>query len=263
VKKGGRHIFLLLRNEKYWQFLHLLVPGYLIGAVWYLRFYSSSLLARFYRMALRQGQPPHTCFYSNKCEWSEAFLKELSATPYKSEFHFVCIDTTPRSQLPTWLKQVPTLLIKGADEPVKVGGDVMNWMYERKMGDTNRVSPPSGNRGQSNSQNSNSGSGAGAEEPEAWNISEMGGKLSESYGNLINGSGASVESSSSKNFDFAFLNGNAATGEKSGQGMGMSGQDGGGSKKSKKEDLLNKQLESYQRNRDIGIPNLRPRQAPM
>jgi hypothetical protein len=263
VKKGGRHIFLLLRNEKYWQFLPPLVPGYLIGAVWYLRFYSSSLLARFYRMALRQGQPPHTCFYSNKCEWSEAFLKELSATPYKSEFHFVCIDTTPRSQLPTWLKQVPTLLIKGADEPVKVGGDVMNWMYERKMGDTNRVSPPSGNRGQSNSQNSNSGSGAGAEEPEAWNISEMGGKLSESYGNLINGSGASVESSSSKNFDFAFLNGNAATGEKSGQGMGMSGQDGGGSKKSKKEDLLNKQLESYQRNRDIGIPNLRPRQAPM
>jgi hypothetical protein len=216
-------------------------------------------------MALRQGQPPHTCFYSNKCEWSEAFLKELSTTPYKSEFHFVCIDTTPRSQLPTWLKQVPTLLIKGADEPVKVGGDVMNWMYERKMGDTNRVSPPSGNRGQSNPQNSNSGSGAGAGvgEPEAWNISEMGGKLSESYGNLINGSGASVESSSSKNFDFAFLNGNAATGEKTGQGMGMSGQDGGGSKKSKKEDLLNKQLESYQRNRDIGIPNLRPRQAPM
>ena len=263
MKKDGRHIFLLLRNGKHRQFLPPLVPGYLIGAVLYMRFYSSSLLARFYRMALRQGQPPHTCFYSNKCEWSEAFLKELSATPYKSEFHFVCIDTTPRSQLPTWLKQVPTLLIKGADEPVKVGGDVMNWMYERKMGDTNRVSPPSGNRGQSNSQNSNSGSGAGAEEPEAWNISEMGGKLSESYGNLINGSGASVESSSSKNFDFAFLNGNAATGEKTGQGMGMSGQDGGGSKKSKKEDLLNKQLESYQRNRDIGIPNLRPRQAPM
>ena len=89
----------------------------------------------------------------------------------------------------------------------------------------------------------------------------MGGKLSESYGNLINGSGASVESSSSKNFDFGFLNGNAAPGDRTTQGIGMPGQDSGGTKKSKKEDLLNKQLESYQRNRDVGIPNMRPRAA--
>uniref|UniRef100_A0A6C0K5X9 Uncharacterized protein n=1 Tax=viral metagenome TaxID=1070528 RepID=A0A6C0K5X9_9ZZZZ len=209
-------------------------------------------------MALRQGQPPHSCFYSNKCEWSEAFLKELSTTPYKSEFHFICIDTTPRSQLPAWLKQVPTLLIKGVDEPVKTGGDVMNWLYERKMVDTNRSNnSSSGNRGQNGPTPA-----AASSEPEAWNISEMGGKLSESYGNLINGSGASVESSSSKNFDFGFLNGNASPGDRTTQGIGMSGQDGGGSKKSKKEDLLNKQLESYQRNRDAGMPNMRPR-APM
>jgi hypothetical protein len=146
-------------------------------------------------MALRQTQPPHTCFYSNKCEWSQAFIKELSTTPYKGEFHFVCIDTTQRGQLPNWLKQVPTLVIKGDEEPIKVNGDVMNWIYERKMKDTSRapasVAQPSG--------------GAGPGEPEAWNISEMGGKLSESYGVLVDGSGASVESSSSKNFDLRHL----------------------------------------------------------
>ena len=209
-------------------------------------------------MALRQTQPPHTCFYSNKCEWSQAFIKELSSTPYKGEFHFVCIDTTSRGQLPNWLKQVPTLVIKGDEEPIKVNGDVMNWIYERKLKDTSRapaaVAQPSG------------GPGAAAGEPEAWNISEMGGKLSESYGNLINGSGASVENSSSKNFDFGFLNGNAAPGDRTTQGIGMSGSgmgaDGGG-KKSKKEELLNKQLESYQRSRDIGIPQMRPKQGPI
>ena len=82
-------------------------------------------------MALRQSQPPHICFYSNKCDWSEAFIKELSTTQYKQEFQFVCVDTTPKSQLPNWLKQVPTLLIKGDPEPVKVNSDVLNWLYER------------------------------------------------------------------------------------------------------------------------------------
>ena len=89
-------------------------------------------------MALRQSQPPHICFYSNKCDWSEAFIKELSTTQYKQEFQFVCVDTTPKSQLPNWLKQVPTLLIKGDPEPVKVNSDVLNWLYERKMKDTSR-----------------------------------------------------------------------------------------------------------------------------
>jgi hypothetical protein len=203
-------------------------------------------------MALRQTQPPHTCFYSNKCEWSQAFIKELSATQYKGEFHFVCIDTTPRGQLPNWLKQVPTLVIKGDEEPIKVNGDVMNWIYERKMKDTSRapaaVAQPSG------------GPGAAAGEPEAWNISEMGGKLSESYGVLVDGSGASVESSSSKNFDFGFLNGNAAPGDRTMQGIGGSGGRQEPSRsKSKKEEMFDKQMEAYQRSRDSGMPQTRPR----
>ena len=196
-------------------------------------------------MALRQSQPPHVCYYSNKCEWSEAFLKELSSTPYKSEFHFVCIDTTQRSQMPNWLKQVPTLVIKNDKEPMKTNGDVLNWLYERKMKDTSR-SPTV------------QSAAALSSEPEAWNISEMGGKLSESYGNLVGGSGASVESSSSKNFDFGFLNGNAAPGDRTTQGMGDSGmKQEPGRSKSKKEELFDRQLDAYQQNRDVGLPQRR------
>ena len=203
-----------------------------------------------FRMALRQQQPPHVCYYSNKCDWSEAFLKELSATPYKSEFHFVCVDTTPRPQLPNWLKQVPTLMIRNDKEPIKTNSDVLNWLYERKMNDTARSPTPS----------SSSGSSGSGGDPEAWNISEMGGKLSESYGNLVGGSSASVESSSSKNFDFGFLGGNASPGDRTTQGMGMS--DSGmkqepGRSKSKKEELFDKQMDQYQKGRDVGMPQKR------
>ena len=203
-------------------------------------------------MALRQSQPPHVCYYSNKCEWSEAFLKELSTTPYKSEFHFVCIDTTQRSQLPNWLKQVPTLVIKNDKEPIKTNGDVLNWLYERKMKDPSRS--PTASTGQQTQ--------AAGSEPEAWNISEMGGKLSESYGNLIGGSGAEVESSSSKNFDFGFLNGNAAPGDRTTQNMGINDSSSGmrqepGRSKSKKEELFDRQMDVYQKNRDVGLPQRR------
>jgi hypothetical protein len=197
-------------------------------------------------MALRQGQPSNICFYSNKCDWSEAFLKELSKTPYKSEFQFVCVDNTPRSQLPDWLKQVPTLMVRNDQEPIKTNSDVLNWLYERKMKDTSRE--PSG----TNTLVSQT------DEPEAWNISEMGGKLSESYGTLVNGSGAAVENSSSKNFDFGFLNGNAAPGIRTTQSMGDSNmKQEPGRQKSKKEELFNRELEAFQKNRDVGLPQKR------
>jgi len=205
------------------------------------------------RMALRQGQPNNVCFYSNKCEWSEAFLKELAKTPYKSEFQFVCIDTTPRAQLPTWLKQVPTLLIRDDQEPVKTNSDVLNWLYERKMKDGSQAQaqlPPRGPMP--------AGPGAQSDEPEAWNIAEMGGKLSESYGNLVEGSGASVDNSSTKNFDFGFLNGSAATGDRTTQSMGDSNiRQEAGRTKSKKEEMFDRQMDAYQKNRDVGLPQKR------
>jgi hypothetical protein len=96
------------------------------------------------------------------------------------------------------------------------------------------------------------------DEPEAWNSAEMGGKLSESYGNLVEGSGASVDNSSTKNFDFSFLNGNAASGDRSAQGMGDSNMRQEPSRtKSKKEEMFDRQMEAYQKNRDTGLPQKR------
>ena len=201
-------------------------------------------------MALRQSQPPNICFYSNKCDWSEAFLKELSSTPYKNEFQFICVDTTPRSQLPTWLKQVPTLLIKADKEPVKTNSEVLNWLYERKMADTSRSPTQSTSKPQM------------SDEPEAWNIAEMGGKLSESYGHLVDGTGASVDNSGLKNFDFGFLNGNAAPGDRTMQNIGDSGmKQEPGRSKSKKEEMFDRQMDAYQKSRDMGLPQVRPKQT--
>ena len=200
-------------------------------------------------MANRQA---NICFYSNKCDWSEAFIKELAATPYKTEFQYVCVDTTPRSQLPEWLKKVPTLLIRGDDPPIKTDSEVLNWLYIRKLKDTQReparLQQPQGK--------------PVSVEPEAWNVSEMGGKLSESYGNLVEGSGAAVQNSSSKNFDFGFLNGNAAPGDRTTQGIGGdSMRQEPGRAKSKKEEMFDKQMEAYQQSRDTGLPLVRPRMA--
>jgi hypothetical protein len=196
-------------------------------------------------MSYRQ-EAANICFYSNKCDWSEAFIKELAATPYKREFQYVCVDTTPRSQLPDWLKKVPTLLIRDDETPIKTDSEVLNWLYVRKLKDTQRE--PAKVQAMSSS------------EPEAWNISEMGGKLSESYGNLAEGS--AVENSSSKNFDFGFLNGNASPGDRTMQGIGgssMKQEPGRG--KSKKEEMFDKQMEAYQQSRESGIPQMRPRIA--
>ena len=208
-------------------------------------------------MALRQGQPNNICFYSNKCDWSEAFLKELSKTSYKSEFQFVCVDTASRSDLPTWLKQVPTLLIRDDKEPIKTNSDVLNWLYERKLKDTTR-NPSQASSSGSNQMPRGPMPAGGIDEPEAWNMAEMGGKLSESYGNLVDGSSASVDNSSTKNFDFGFLNGGAAQGDRTTQSMGDSSvRQEPGRTKSKKEEMFDRQMEAYQKNRDSGLPQKR------
>lgn len=202
-------------------------------------------------MALRQGQPANICFYSNKCDWSSAFIKEISQTPYKLEFQYICVDTTPRAQLPDWLKQTPTLVIRNDQEPIKVNSDVMNWLYERKMKDPGYVSKPGANK---------TAGPTAASEPEAWNMMEMGGRLSESYSNVINGSGSVVENSSNKNFDFEFLGGSASPGDRTTQSIGDSGmRQEPGRQKSKKEEMFDRQMDAYQKNRDTGMPQARPR----
>ena len=79
----------------------------------------------------------HMCFFSTRCRYSQAFLEELSRTPYSREFRFVCVDAPPggvRPTLPPYVRAVPTLMIQGEHEP-RTDAAVMNWLSERRLMD--------------------------------------------------------------------------------------------------------------------------------
>lgn len=192
------------------------------------------------RQLTQSSQPIHICFYSNRCEWSKAFITELSQTPYKNEFRFVCADPSPtRQPLPSWLKKVPTLVISGEQQP-RTDSDVMNWLYERKMRD-------------GGSKGGGGGGGGGPTEPEPL-VSDAGNGMGDSYSPI------NMDTSAQGNggleaignfYGFSMLNEPTAVGTKEGsyfQSTDMSG------KRSKKEELLDKQMESYMKQRDMGMP---------
>lgn len=188
----------------------------------------------------RVGNPQHICYYSNKCEWSKGFLKELAKTPYKNEFAFLCVDPGPnRPPLPGWLKKVPTLVIRGEPEPL-TDGEVFNWLSIRRLQD-------SGGTAASSSRPGGGGGGPGEDsmlEPYMWN--EMGGSLTKGFSFVDN-------STDAPQGNFEFLNGGAAPGTRTGSDI----PDGRGQQeqqKSRKAALFDKQMETYMRSRDDGMP---------
>jgi hypothetical protein len=197
------------------------------------------------------SQPIHICYYSNRCQWSRAFITELAQTPWKAQFHFVCVDPGPsRPPLPSWLKKVPTLVLQGDPEP-KTDSEVMNWLYEKKMRE--EAAKPSGGGGPV--------PGAGGE-PEAWNMIEQGtGGGGFSYSGLDVDTSASDKSTGGYSMPgaFSFLNGAAASSSQSAAGTGFAPAGGVGTKKSKKEEMFDKQMEAYQRDRDSGMPRFQQR----
>ena len=179
----------------------------------------------------RAGNPQHICYYSNKCKWSEGFIKELSKTSYKSEFAFICVDPSPnRAALPSWLKKVPTLVVKGAPEPL-TDGEVMNWLSIRRLQDSGAK------QGQSSPQ--------GEPEPEAYMWNEMGGSLTKNFSSVDN-------SSDAPQGNFEYLNG-AAPGTRTGSDMPDNANQTK-EQKSRKAALFDKQMESYMQNRNDGMP---------
>jgi len=184
------------------------------------------------------GGPQHICFYSNKCRWSEAFIKAIAQSPFKRDVNFICVDAKPdgsRAKLPSWLKKVPTLVIKGEDEP-RTDSAVMNWLSEqilmtKKGGDS---------------------SNPASSEPEPWISGEMGSSFTKGF-SFIGGN----DTNDAPVGNFEFLNGQNASGTKTasdipGGGLGARGQ------KSKKEEMFDKQMEEYMRQRGNGMP-----QAPL
>lgn len=189
--------------------------------------------------------PIHICFYSNSCKWSKAFLEELSQTPYKKEFRYVCVDPSPnRPSLPGWLKKVPTLVISGEPEP-RTDGNVMNWLYEKRMKEST----------QQTSAQANSPDGVPGGEPMGWNSMEHV-SFAKGFGYSFNDSDTSTTGMGGSKLPgaFSFLNGQAAPGERTTNDFPGGGGAQQGRQKSKKEELFDKQMEAYQRAREEGMP---------
>jgi hypothetical protein len=195
------------------------------------------------------GGGRNICFYSKKCPWCKAFILELAKTPWKNQFQFISVDPGPtRPQLPKWLEKVPTLVIAGEPEP-RVDGEVMNWIFEKKA-----ATGGSGGGGVS---------GTAGGEPEAFNMLE---NTNFSKGG-ISYSGLDIDTSSqgdggySMPGTFSFLGGGASGGDRMSQDLdrgGAAGRQGGSmaavGKRSKKEELFDKQMEMYKLDRERGMP---------
>jgi hypothetical protein len=197
---------------------------------------------------MNRGTPSqiHICFYSSRCEWSKAFISEISKTPYHKTFRFISVDPSPtRPQLPSWLKQTPTLVISGEPEP-RTDGEVMNWLYECKMRD-----------GGGNSSDGSSGAPSGPIEPEPYLDMEMGGSFGDSYSFLGDDTTAQGNGGMRMKHNFTYLNGQdgVSTREVSNFQTTSSNQ-----KRSKKEELLDQQMEQFMKSRDSGIPQRIARQ---
>jgi hypothetical protein len=196
-----------------------------------------------------QPQPIHICFYSNRCEWSKAFVTEISQTPYHKEFRFICVDPAPnRPQLPSWLKQTPTLVVQGEPEP-RTNSEVMNWLYERKMKDGGGSRQQQGGGG--------GGAPAGPMEPEPYLDSEMGGGFGDSYSFLGDDTSAQGNGGLRGGHSFTYLNGQDSTSTREASNFQTTSSN---QKRSKKEELLDQQMEQFMKSRDMGMPKPMMRQ---
>jgi len=192
--------------------------------------------------------PVHICFYSNRCDWSKVFVEEISKTNYAAEFRFICVDPGPsRPALPTWLKQTPTLVISGEPEP-RTNSEVMNWLYERKMKE--------GGGSKSDGAN-NGGSAPAALEPEPYLDSEMGGGYGDSYSFIGADTSAQGNGGMTMKHNFTYLGGGDAVSTREASNFQTTNSN---AKRSKKEEMLDAQMEQYKASRDIGIPQRVARQ---
>lgn len=186
--------------------------------------------------------PIHICFYSNRCDWSKAFIEEISKTSYHALFRFICVDPSQnRPQLPSWLKQTPTLVISGEPEP-RTNSDVTNWLYEQKLKDDGAKTV--------------NGEG-GSLEPEPYLDIEMGGSFGDSYSFIGEDTSAQGNGGLSMKHNFTFLQGQDSVGTREASNFQTTSSN---QKRSKKEEMLDQQMEQYKANRDIGMPQRIARQ---
>ena len=118
----------------------------------------------------------------------------------------------------------------------------MNWLYEKKMKEGEKLRP-AGHQGPV--------PGAGGE-PDAWNTMEQGSfSKGFSYSGLDTDTSAQGSGGMTMPGAFSFLGGAAGS---SGQDAVGTGRPEPSLKKSKKEEMFDKQMEAYQRDRNAGVP---------
>jgi len=195
---------------------------------------------------MSRAAPIHICFYSNRCQWSKVFIEEISRTEHHKDFRFVCVDPSQnRPALPSWLKQTPTLVIRGETQP-RTDAEVMNWLYEQRIrqGDVSGSSPD--------------GNGSGsAIEPEPYMDMEMGGGFGDQYSFIEVDTSTQGNGGLSMKHNFTYLNGQDAVSTKEASNFQTTGMN---QKRSKKEELLDQQMEQYMKSRDQGMPQRIARQ---
>ena len=174
--------------------------------------------------------PIHLCFYSNRCKWSKEFIIALKETPYWNDFKMICVDPSPsRPSLPSFLKQTPTLVITNEQgkQEIRTDNEVLNWIYEQNI--------------------KNKGNSTVNEEQVSFMDINLGNQLGDQYSFIDD----TMESSQMDMMhNFTFLNGRESNGSREGGGMTPQAV----RKVSKKEELLNSQLDQYKAARDVGMP---------
>lgn len=196
---------------------------------------------------MSRAAPIHICFYSNRCQWSKAFIEEISRTGYHKDFRFVCVDPSPnRPALPSWLKQTPTLVIRGETQP-RTDAEVMNWLYEQRI-----------REGKATQDGNGSGAvSAAGSEPEPYMDMEMGGGFGDQYSFIGADTSTQGNGGLSMKHNFTYLNGQDGVSTKEASNFQTTSMN---HKRSKKEELLDQQMEQYMKSRDQGIPQRITRQ---
>lgn len=138
------------------------------------------------------------------------------------------------------MKQVPTLVVEGANEPL-TDTAVMNWLYEKKLTEMPKQ------------QQSQSAVVSG--EPASWIDGEMGGFGNAGYTFLDSDTTTGGNGGATIPGNFTFLNGAAAPGDRQSQQniSGISQSSG----RTRKEQQFDAQMERYKQDRDSGMPQYR------
>ena len=122
----------------------------------------------------------------------------------------------------------------------------MNWLYERKMKD-----------GGGKQGGQDGGAPSGPVEPEPYLDSEMGGGFGDSYSFIGDDTSAQGNGGSRVAHNFTYLNGQDAVSTREASNFQTTSSN---QKRSKKEEMLDQQMEQFLKGRDVGIPQRIARQ---